>query len=169
MTPEEIRQLFDYNDWANRRSLEAAAQLSDEQFIKPLGSSFSSVRDTLVHICSAEWVWLERCQGRSPSTFPDLSCIQTIASLRERWTPQAQQLLAFICGLTQSDLDRVMKYKTFNFGVYDNPAWQALQHLANHGTYHRGQITTMLRQLGAKPILTDLMHFYRERAAAASV
>jgi uncharacterized damage-inducible protein DinB len=168
MTPEEIRQLFDYNDWANRRSLEAAKQLSDEQFIKPLGSSFPSVRDTLVHICSGEWVWLERCQGRSPSTFPDLSSIQTIASLREHWTPQAQQLLAFIDGLTQSDLDRVMKYKTFNFGVYDNPAWQALQHLANHGTYHRGQITTMLRQLGAKPILTDLMHFYRERASAAS-
>ncbi|HJZ63048.1 MAG TPA: DinB family protein, partial [Candidatus Acidoferrum sp.] len=61
----------------------------------------------------------------------------------------------------------VFEYKTLNFGVYTNPLWQSLQHLANHGTYHRGQIATMLRQHGAKPILTDLMHFYRERATAA--
>jgi uncharacterized damage-inducible protein DinB len=168
MTPEEIHQLFEYNAWANQRSLQGAAQLSDEQFIKPLGSSFPSVRDTLLHICSGEWVWLERCQGRSPSAFPDVSSIQTVSALREHWAPQAEQLLAFIQGLKPSDLDRVMEYKTFNFGVYKNPVWQSLQHLANHGTYHRGQITTLLRQLGAKPVLTDLMHFYRERSSAAS-
>lgn len=168
MTPELTRQLFDYNAWANQRSLEAAAQLSDQQFVQPLGSSFPSVRDTLVHICSGEWVWLERCSGRTPSAFPDLSNIQTVSTLRERWRPQAKQLLEFIQGLTQDDLDRVMEYKTFNFAVYNNPMWQSLQHLANHGTYHRGQVTTMLRQLGAKPILTDLMHFYRERSSAAS-
>jgi uncharacterized damage-inducible protein DinB len=168
MTPEDIRLLFDYNAWANQRSLDAAAQLSDEQFVKPLGSSFPSVRDTLVHICSGEWVWLERCNSRTPSAFPDLSSIQTVAAVREHWAPQAEQLLRFVRNLAQNDLDRVMEYKTFNFGVYKNPMWQSLQHLANHGTYHRGQITTMLRQLGAKPILTDLMHFYRERSNAAS-
>jgi uncharacterized damage-inducible protein DinB len=168
MTPEEIRQLFDYNAWASERSLQAAAQLSDEQFVKPLGSSFSSVRDTLVHICSGEWVWLERCCGHSPSAFPDLSSIQTASALHNHWMPQAERLLALVRGLTQSDLDRVMEYKTFKFGVYQNPVWQALQHLANHGTYHRGQVATMLRQLGATPVLTDLMHFYRERSTAAS-
>jgi uncharacterized damage-inducible protein DinB len=168
MTPEEIRQLFDYNDWANQRSLQGATQLSEEQFTKPLGSSFSSVRDTLVHICSCEWVWLERCQGRTPAAFPDVSHIQTISALRHHWAPQAEQLRTFVWDLGLTDLDRVMEYKTFNFGVYRNPVWQSLQHLANHGTYHRGQITTLLRQLGAKPVLTDLMHFYRERSSAAS-
>ncbi len=168
MTPEEIRQLFDYNDWANQRSLEGTAQLSDEQFIKPLGSSFPSVRDTLVHICSSEWVWLERCQGRTPAAFPDISHIQTISALRDHWAPQAEQLRTFVWDLGLTDLDRVMEYKTFNFGVYKNPVWQSLQHLANHGTYHRGQVTTLLRQLGAKPVLTDLMHFYRQRSSAAS-
>ena len=167
MIPEEIRQLLDYNHWANQRSLEGAAQLSDGQFIKPLGSSFPSVRDTLVLICSGEWVWLERCQGRTPAAFPDVSHIQTISALRDHWAPQAEQLRTFVWGLGLTDLDRVMQYKTFNFGAYKNPVWQSLQHLANHGTYHRGQITTLLRQLGAKPVLTDLMHFYRERSAAA--
>ena len=168
MTPEDVRQLFDYNAWANQRSLEAAAQLSDEQFAKPLGSSFSSVRDTLVHICGAEWIWLERFHGRSPSAIPDHAEVQTVAALREHWQPQSERLLSFVNGVTQNDLDADFEYKTLNFGVYKNPLWQSLQHLANHGTYHRGQITTLLRQLGAKPILTDLMHFYRERATAAS-
>ena len=168
MTPELTRQLFAYNHWANSRALEAAAQLSDEQFTKQLGSSFSSVRDTLVHICGAEWIWLERFLGNSPSSIPNESSIQTAASLRAHWQPQADKLIAYVSGLTQPDLDRVFEYKTLNFGIYKNPLWQSLQHLANHGTYHRGQVATMIRQLGAKPILTDLMHFYRERATASS-
>jgi uncharacterized damage-inducible protein DinB len=168
MTPEEIRLLFDYNAWANQRSVDAAAQLSDEQFAKPLGSSFSSVRDTLVHICGAEWVWLERCHGRSPSSIPSDLHIQTIAALRAHWSPQSDDLLAYIQGLTQTDLDRIMNYKTINFGVYQNPLWQSLQHMVNHGTYHRGQVSTLLRQLDVKPISMDLMHFYRERTAATS-
>ena len=168
MQPEDIRILFDYNIWANHRALDAASQLTDEQFVEPLRSSFSSVRDTLVHICSGEWVWNERFHGQSPATFPDLSAIQSIVALRAHWAPQERNLLDFVYSLTQNDLDRVFEYKTFNFGVYSNPLWQSLQHLANHGTYHRGQIATMIRQHGSKPILTDLMHFYRERATAAS-
>jgi len=168
MTPEEMRVLFDYNTWANHRSLEAAAVLPTQDFTKPLGSSFSSVRDTLVHICGAEWVWHERFEGRSPSSIPDFSPLQTVVAVRNHWSEQEAKLVTFVRGLTQADLDRPMEYKTINFGVYKNPLWQSMQHLVNHGTYHRGQVTTLLRQLGAKPILTDLMHFYRERATAAS-
>ena len=166
MTPEDVRLLFDYNDWANRRALEAAGRLSDEQFVKPMGSSFSSLRDTLMHICGGEWVWLERFQGRSPSSIPTHSEVQTAAALAQHWRPQAERLLAFVRALTQSDLDRVFEYQTINFGAYKNPLWQSLQHLANHGTYHRGQVATLVRQSGEKPILTDLMHYYRERSAA---
>jgi uncharacterized damage-inducible protein DinB len=168
MSPEDIRQLYDYNAWANRRAMEGAAALTPEQFTKPLGSSFSSVRDTLAHIYGAEWIWLERFQGRSPASLPDVKEFTNLASLRKRWLEHETLLLGFVRGLTQADLDRVMEYKTLKFGVYQNPLWQSMQHLVNHGTYHRGQVTTLLRQLGAQPILTDLMHFYRERATAAS-
>lgn len=164
MTPEEMCLLYDYNAWANRRALDAASALTKEQFTKPLGSSFASVRDTLAHICGAEWVWLERFQGRSPASLPDSAQYDDVGSLREKWAEQEARLLAFVGKLTQEDLNRVMEYKTLKFGVYRNPLWQSMQHLVNHGTYHRGQITTLLRQLGAQPILTDLMHFYRERA-----
>ncbi|HET9994258.1 MAG TPA: DinB family protein [Candidatus Acidoferrum sp.] len=167
MTPQEMRTLFEYNAWANHRSLEAASSLTVEKFIQPMGSSFGSVRDTLAHIYGGEWVWLERFQGRSPSSLPDTTQFKDIASLRESWNELEPRLLRFVNGLTQADLDRVMEYKTLKFGIYRNPLWQSMQHLANHGTYHRGQVTTLLRQLGAQPILMDLMHFYRERSAAA--
>ena len=169
MTPEEIRLLFDYNAWANHRSLEAAAALANEQFTKPLGSSFPSVRDTLAHICGAEWIWHERFQGNSPSSLPDLSALNAAAELRVNWLEQEFKLMGFVSRVTQADLDRLMEYKTLNFGVYRNPLWQSMQHLVNHGTYHRGQVTTLLRQLGAKPLLTDLMHFYRERSDGGAV
>ena len=168
MTPEEMCLLYDYNAWANRRSLDAAAGLNREQFTKPLGSSFGSVRDTLAHIWGAEWIWLERFQGRSPSSLPETTQFQDMASLRERWDELESRLQSFVRGLAQSDLDRVFEYKTLKFGVYRNPLWESMQHLVNHGTYHRGQVTTLLRQLGAQPILTDLMHFYRERATVAN-
>lgn len=167
MSPEDIGLLYDFNSWANHRFMSAAEKLTNEQFVKPLGSSFSSVRDTLAHIYGAEWVWLERFQGRSPSGLPNVKDFEDLASLRAPWLEHEERLLSFVRGLTQSDLDREMEYKTLKFGVYRNPLWQSMQHVVNHGTYHRGQVTTMLRQLGAEPILTDLMHFYRERSLAA--
>jgi uncharacterized damage-inducible protein DinB len=167
MTPKEMILLYDFNAWANHRSMQAASALTPEQFTKPLGSSFSSVRDTLAHICGAEWIWLERFQGRSPSALPDASAFSDVAILQAHWDDLEARLLAFVRGLKQEDLERIMEYKTLKFGVYKNPLWQSMQHVVNHGSYHRGQVTTMLRQHGAQPILTDLMHFYRECAVAA--
>src|SRR3954466_4055395 len=112
MSPEEIRVLFDYNAWANRRSLTAAAALTPEQFTKPMGSSFPSVRDTLAHIHGAEWIWLERFQGRSPASLPDVTQFAEIASLGDRWGEFEPRLLNFVRNVTQADLDRIFEYKT---------------------------------------------------------
>lgn len=168
MSPEEIRLLYDYNAWANRRALDSAAALTVEEFTKPLGSSFSSVHDTLAHIWGAEWLWLERFQGRSPSSLPNVGQFNEISALRARWQEDEQRLNKFVVALTQDDVDKLHEYRTLNFGQYKNPLWQSMQHMVNHGTYHRGQITTLLRQLNAKPLSSDLIHFYRERSTAAS-
>src|SRR5712664_1886528 len=124
MSPEEMRLLYEYNAWANRRSLSAAAALTPEQFTKPMCSSFGSVRDTLAHIFGAEWMWLERFQGRSPASLPDTTQFKDVASLQERWNEHETRLLGFVRGLTHTDLDRVMEYKTLKYGVYSNPLWQ---------------------------------------------
>jgi len=167
MTPEDARTLYAYDAWANRRVLDACAALAPEQFTKDLGSSFRSVRDTMAHIMGAEWLWLERFQGRtarlpSGDQFPDL------ASLRTRWTEVEREVLAYVGGLSAADLERSFDYWDMKGNPHTSVLWQTLQHVANHSTYHRGQVTTLLRQLGAKPIGTDLIGFYRERAAQAA-
>jgi uncharacterized damage-inducible protein DinB len=85
---------------------------------------------------------------------PDVHQFGDVAELRERWAEQELRLLKFVEWQTQEDLDRVFEYRTFKFGQYSNPLWQSTQHLANHGTYHRGQVATMVRQLGGAPILS---------------
>lgn len=165
MSPQEIQQLFDYNAWANRRVMTAAEKLTPEQFLKPLHSSFSSVRDTLAHIYGAEYIWLERFQGGSPP-MPQADRFPELKTLRTAWDELEQRLLDFGGGLTQSALDAELEYKTYTMGVVRDPLSHAMQHLVNHSTYHRGQVTTLLRQHGVEGVSTDLIRFYREQAKA---
>ncbi|MGH9685054.1 MAG: DinB family protein [Candidatus Acidiferrales bacterium] len=168
MNVEDFRALYDYNSWANRRTLDSCATLSNEQLTRDLGSSFRSMRDTLVHILLVEWLWLERWHGRSPAIYPPSTDFPDLAAIKHRWLEVERDLLDYIASLTPEDLQRVVHHTTTAGVPQAQPLWQMLQHLANHGTYHRGQVTTMLRQSGAKPAATDLILFYRERAAAAS-
>lgn len=163
MTIEDVRLLYDYSSWANHRVLDACARLAQAQLTRNLGSSYPSVRDTLTHIMLVEWLWLERWHGRSPSgpppgEFPDL------ASVRARWQEIENELLKFVRALSAPDLERVVTYRNTKGNPFSSPMWQMLQHLVNHGTYHRGQITTLLRQLAATPVATDLIAFYREQS-----
>jgi uncharacterized damage-inducible protein DinB len=166
MNVEDFRRLYDYNSWASRRTLDACAPLSEELFTRDLRSSFRSVRDTLAHIMLVEWLWLERWQGRSPDKFPPATDFPTLESVRGRWTEIERNLVEYVASLKPEDLEGIVSHKTTAGAPQSAPLWQMLQHLVNHGTYHRGQIATMLRQLDAKAVSTDLIVFYRERAAA---
>jgi len=167
MKPAEMRDLFAFNAWANHRVLAAVETLTTDQFTKPLGSSFSSVRDTLAHICGVEWVWLERMEGRSPSAIPAATEYPDVAALRSRWAQTEKHWLEYVSRLDQAELDEAVDYTTLSFGASRDVRWQMMQHVVNHGTYHRGQVIAMLRQLGAKGASTDLIAFYRERKASA--
>jgi len=166
MKPAEMRDLFAFNAWANQRVLGAAEALTTEQFTKPLGSSFSSVRDTLAHICGVEWVWLERMEGRSPTSIPEAKEYPDAATVRARWAETEKRWLAYVSRLDLSELDEEVDYTTLSFGASRDLRWQMMQHVVNHGTYHRGQVIAMLRQLGAQGASSDLIAFYRERKAA---
>ena len=166
MTQDEVRTLYDYNSWANHRMLDACAPLTPEQLSRDLKSSFPSVRATLEHIVWAEWLWLERWKGSSHSG-PSAEEFADLAAIRTRWNQVEAELQQFVRGLNAADLDRTVTYRNTKGKEFSNPMAHMLQHLVNHGTYHRGQVTTMLRQLGAAPVATDLIAFYRERAAAA--
>ncbi len=167
VTPELLRFMFQYNAWADRRLLDACASLTGEQFTRSLGSSFSSVRDTVAHLYGAEWVWNERFQGRSPSALNPGTAFPDFASVRAKLEEMDLYYIDYVAKLTTQDLERVIRYKSFAGDEFSNPLWQSLHQLTNHASYHRGQVVTLLRQLGAKPVSTDLIMYYREQAAAA--
>ncbi|HWQ03207.1 MAG TPA: DinB family protein [Candidatus Nitrosotenuis sp.] len=157
MNLERIRELYDFNAWANRRVLDSCTLLSAEQFTRPLGSSFSSVRDTLAHILGAEWIWLERWQGRSPKALPSAAEFFDLSTVRARWLEVEQKQLAFVRALGVSDLERECAYINLQGQPFAYPMRSCLQHVVNHGSYHRGQAATLLRQLGANPRPTDFL------------
>ena len=157
-----IRELYRYNKWANQHTLAAAGRLDPEKFTRPMGNSFSSVRDTLAHIIGAEWIWLERWLGRAPTALLSASDFPTAESLQLRWKSLEQDYQRFIDALTPGRLSENLAYLNRSGERWEYPLWQQMVHVVNHSTYHRGQVTTLLRQLGAEPAVTDFLNYYDE-------
>jgi uncharacterized damage-inducible protein DinB len=144
--------------------LDAVERLTPEQYTKDLANSFGSVRDTVAHIYFAEWVWYSRWIGSPPSSFPSADVFPDVATLRRVWRDQEAKVRLFVGGVGEKNVDRVFDYRLFNGQPAKSMFRHMLQHVVNHATYHRGQVTTMLRQLGVDPPKSqDLITFYRER------
>jgi len=160
MNKDDVQLLYRYNRWANATILNAVAPLSKDDFSRKLGGSFPSVRETLVHIMGAEWIWLRRWKGVSPpallsaAEFPDLS------SIKHRWHEIEAEQMEFVAGMTDALLQQPLKYVNLKGQVFEYPLGREMQHLVNHGSYHRGQVTNFLRQLGAQPVATDLLVYF---------
>ncbi len=152
-----LRELIDYNTWARDRQLKACAALTQEQFLRPMGNSFSSLRDTLAHLVGAEWVWLERWRGRSPKKLPDGWEFPDLAAIEQRWRDVERGVRDYLARLDEEALTRPLTYVNLKGETWTYPLWRTLIHLVNHQTYHRGQVTTLLRQLGAQPVQIDFL------------
>ena len=165
----EIRELYAFDHWANARMRNAVARVSDDEFARDLKSSHPSLRDTLLHIMGAEWVWLARWLGTSPSSMPAEWRTYSRSQIDVEWGALETAQQAFIDRLIDTELDRLVEYRTFKGESHTNPLWQLLRHVVNHSTYHRGQVTTMLRQIGHEPVATDLVLYYREQKALPAI
>jgi len=164
MTYDDLTLLVDYNYWARDRMLDAVAALSAEQFTRNMGNSFGSVRDTIAHICDAEWIWLSRWKGQQPTGFRSPDRMPDVATARKEWAELEQGAREVVGNLGPAGVQRTFEYKDFKGATRSDVFREMLQHVVNHGSYHRGQVTTMLRQLGAAPPKhMDLIVFYRER------
>jgi uncharacterized damage-inducible protein DinB len=161
MNQQELQTLLDYHYWARDRVLDAAEKLTPDQFGRDLGSSFRSVRETLAHIYAAEWAWCSRWNGVSPTAFPADSPAD-VAAIRAKWGALESNVRAVLDRMGEQGLDRAIEYRMLNGDARQSIFWHMLQHVVNHASYHRGQVTTMLRQLGAAPPQSmDLITFYR--------
>jgi uncharacterized damage-inducible protein DinB len=176
MTRDDIQLLFEYDRWANNRVLNTLSALSAEQFTRDLGGAFRSVRDTVVHIIGGEWIWLEYWKDPphssallaelrkrrdalfSPDAFPNLAAVQS------KWLEVEKQQAEFVNRASNESLEKMLPFRTTQVRLA-----QLMQHLANHSTYHRGQIALMMRQLDAEPPATDFHVFLVERPTRGSV
>ncbi len=164
MNRQDSCTLLDYHYWARDRMLDAAQLLSPEQFTRDMHGSFKSVRDTLAHTYFAEWAWHCRWLGTSPAKGREATEFTDVAALRAAWRELEGHVRAFIDGLDERGIERAIAYTLLNGQPGKSRVWQMVQHVVNHATYHRGQVTTMLRQMGAQPPKEmDLDTFYRER------
>jgi uncharacterized damage-inducible protein DinB len=163
MTHGDLTTLLDFHYWARDRVLAAVSALTGEQYVRPLGSSFSSVRDTLVHLLSAEVNWYKRWQGVAPSRMLDPAEYPDVATLTNAWRAQETEMRSYLASLDDDGVARVLDYRALNGTPYRSAISEMFQHVVNHGTYHRGQVQTMLRQLGANPSKSlDFITYSRE-------
>jgi uncharacterized damage-inducible protein DinB len=169
MTKDDIRLLYEYDRWANNRVLQAVSALSVEQFTRDLGGSFRSVRDTLVHIVAGESGWLAYWKEPSPSpafladlrarrdAIFNLAAFPNVAAVQLKWAEIEKEQTEFVNRLTNESLEKMVPFRTTQIRLA-----HLMQHLANHSTYHRGQVALMMRQLDAAPVATDFHVFLME-------
>jgi uncharacterized damage-inducible protein DinB len=160
MTVKDLQVWYDYSAWANEKLFEVIARLTPEQFTEPVAGSYGSVRNTMVHVLSAEWGWLDRCGGatRGPALIAD--DYPTLALLLDRWQQVEGQVRTFLAELRDEDLDRIVE---FAFGGGPRHAMRVgdlMHHAAIHGVHHRGQVALLLRLLGQVPGNFDILIYY---------
>ena len=152
-----LRELFDYNRWATAKILDCVAPLTDEEFRRAIGGSFGSLSGTLVHAYGADWVWLERLRGRSPRALPQGEDAIGFEALRKKWAAVEGERDSYLAQLSPERLDEWISYVNFAGESCKYRLSEVLFHVANHLTYHRGQVVSQLRQLGKPAVATDYL------------
>lgn len=164
MTVADVQRLYDYSYWANRKLFAAMSAMTPEQFTQDVAGSYGSLRNTLVHMMSAEWGWVDRCGGAKRGPALKADDYPTLASVTERWREIEAHLRALLATLTDADLERAVEFTLPGINARALPIGSMLQHAANHNAHHRGQIALLLRALGGTPGNVDLLIYDAERA-----
>ena len=163
MTVAEVHELFAYNAWANRRIFTALGPLAGEQYFRDLKSSHGGIHGTLCHIVWAEQLWLNRWMGEPKPAVHQGKDLATLAAAVNRWEEIERDRSAFLSGFTALRLEDTVIVRPSTGGEFRHTFREMFGHAIDHSSYHRGQIVTMVRQVGATPPNTGLIVFYRER------
>jgi uncharacterized damage-inducible protein DinB len=163
---DQVRSAYAYNQWANDKVLDAAAQLSDEELTRKRPGSYGSLAADLAHIVSTQQGWLSFLAGeeRPPRWEPPREDV--IPTLRQHFDASHERLRTWTSRVSEADLDRRVT-TTHDGKEYAWQAWQVLFHLANHGTQHRAEAGIVLLELGASPGDLDAIDFFDLLNAAA--
>ncbi len=159
-----LAQYAAYNVWANQRITDCINNLADDQINKEIKSSFPSLFKTIMHLWDVEAVWWQRMKLQENVQWPGETFTGTILELSQQLMLQSKQWKEWIDLATEAALEHEFIYKNSKKDQFKQPVYEALHHLFNHQTFHRGQIITMLRQVGLEEIPnTDLIAFLRKK------
>lgn len=161
---QALQFLYDYNTWAMQRVLDAAERLRLQQFVAAQ-DGHDAIRDLLVHTVWAQWIWLERSRGESPTARWQPGEFPYVATLTTRWREVDGMTHEFLTTLTEADLEHVFTYQNSAGETWRYPVWQALLHQANHAQQHRSEAALLLSRAGSSPGNLDLLVFEDERIA----
>lgn len=162
MNVDDLRALYDYNAWANRRLLAALRLCRPHDLVRNLGTSHGSIEETLLHIVWSEWLWLRRWQGESPKRVLTLDEFRGLDAVEAFWNGVESERAAFVGRLTNERLATRSSYENLQGEKWEYSLAHMMQHVVNHSSYHRGQLVTLLRQIGHHPPATDFLVFLDE-------
>ena len=158
----DLQRLYDYGYWANRRLFGVISLLTPEQFTQPVAGSYGSIRNTLVHILSAEWGWLDRCGGPPRGAKLHPHDYPSVESVQELWARVEGYVRTFLSSLSDADVARDIEFTIGDGPKQSQSLGALLQHGANHGVHHRGQVALLLRMLGHAPGDFDYLYYTSE-------
>lgn len=156
-----MQELFAYNAWANRTLFDALALLPAEAYLRDLKSSHGGIHGTLCHIVWAEHLWLNRWLGRPAPAVAQGRDLPSLAAAQARWEEVERDRSTWLGRFASPRLDESLSIKPTTGGEYRHSFREMFRHVIDHSSYHRGQIITLLRQLGVKPPSTGMIVFFR--------
>jgi uncharacterized damage-inducible protein DinB len=160
---ELLLQYAAYNIWANQQLMPVINTLPPEKQTAILPSSFNSLHQTVLHLLDAESIWWQRLKLQERIDRPSDTFEGTTQEALQLLLLQNSQWLEWLQNTTERMLQHVFHYQNTKREQFKQPVYQMLLHLFNHGTYHRGQIVNMLRQLGAEKLpATDFIVWSRK-------
>lgn len=161
---ELLQQYAAYNLWANQKMIDALNLLSEEQIHQEITSSFSSIYKTVLHLCDGESIWWQRLKLQEHIEVPSHTFTGDFAALQKLLLTQSKQWEDWVNNAGEHQLLHVFRYQHTKAEQLKRQVCQVLLHLFNHNAYHRGQLVTMLRQLGVTKIpATDFNAYLRSR------
>jgi uncharacterized damage-inducible protein DinB len=157
-----FKTLSQYNIWANNLTINWLEQISEADWNKDLGGSMPSIEATVAHIAGAEKVWFERLSSKKAEPFLTTYFKGNKKETIEIWKETSKNLSIFLEELPEFTLTDYFNYTNLAGTEFTSKKFEAIAHVFNHSTYHRGQIINYLRQIGFKEVSsTDLITYYR--------
>lgn len=153
---EETIQLLRYHNWANLKLLKRMEELPAEVFTKPLGGTFSSISKTFDHIFQVDQQWFKRM---NPEAVINAAELIEIKKAKQCFLELHENMIGFLQNQYHS-LQKI-NYENSKGEPFTNSIDELIRHITNHGTYHRGNISTMIRQQGYEGVSTDYIFFLR--------